>query len=119
MNTTPKKLIVLGDSCVYGWGDPELGGWCERLRCNWMKQPNAPVVYPLGIRGDGLEKVSMRWRNEWLIRGELRRKFPDGVIIMIGLNDTARVGREDGRQQLDPEAYRYGLKQLLFFFHFF
>ena len=28
----PRKLIVLGDSGVYGWGDPEEGGWCERLR---------------------------------------------------------------------------------------
>jgi aminopeptidase N len=54
----PRKLIVLGDSGVYGWGDPEEGGWCERLRRHWMGLPGAPVLYPLGVRGDGLERVA-------------------------------------------------------------
>ena len=73
MNNVHKKLIVIGDSGVYGWGDREGGGWCERLRCQWMSLPDAPVVYPLGIRGDGLESVAKRWLNEWQSRGELRR----------------------------------------------
>ena len=30
MTTAPRKLVVIGDSGVYGWGDPEGGGWCER-----------------------------------------------------------------------------------------
>ncbi len=108
-----KQLIVLGDSCVFGWADLEGGGWCERLRCNWMKQPNAPVVYSLGVRGDGLEKVTARWSNEWHCRGELRRKVPDGVLIMVGLNDSARIGKPNGRPQLSSEAYRFGFQQLL------
>ena len=32
-----KKLIVFGDSGVYGWGDPKYGGWCEMLKKNWMR----------------------------------------------------------------------------------
>lgn len=31
----------------------------------------------------------------------------------MGLNDTARVGRADGRHQLAPEAFLFGLQQLL------
>ena len=108
-----KQLVVLGDSGVLGWGDRLAGGWCERLRLNWMQMPEAPVVYPLGIRGDGLERVNARWKQEWACRGELRRKVPDGVLLSVGLNDTARVGRADGRQQLTPEAYGFGLSQLL------
>ena len=108
-----KQLVVLGDSGVVGWGDREVGGWCERLRLHWMQQPEAPVVYPLGVRGDGLERVNARWQREWACRGELRRKRPDGVLLSVGLNDTARVGRVDGRQQLTPEAYSFGLSQLL------
>ena len=26
--------------------------------------PNTPVVYPLGVRGDCLEKVANRWQQE-------------------------------------------------------
>ncbi len=108
-----KQLIVIGDSGVYGWGDHDEGGWCERLRQTWMKTPNAPVVYPLGIRGDGLERVAKRWRKEWECRGELRRKVPDGLLISVGINDTARIGRANGRPQLSAEAFRFGFSQLL------
>ena len=40
----PRQLLVIGDSGVYGWGDREAGGWCERLRREWMQLPTA--VHP-------------------------------------------------------------------------
>jgi lysophospholipase L1-like esterase len=110
---TPRKLIVLGDSSVYGWGDPEGGGWCERLRRHWMGLPGGPVLYNLGVRGDGLERLAARLPAEVGSRGELRRQRPQGILISVGLNDTARVGRADGRHQLAPEAFLFGLEQLL------
>ena len=113
MNKYQKKLIIIGDSGVYGWGDLEGGGWCERLRKNWLKLENAPIIYSLGVRGDGLEKVAKRYKNEWETRGELRRKVPEGLLLSIGLNDTARIGREDGRPQLSDDAFKFGLKRLL------
>ncbi len=113
MKSTPKKLIVIGDSSVYGWGDIEGGGWCGRLRRQWMSSPNNPILYPLGIRGDGLERVSQRWHQEWECRGELRRSVPNGLILAVGINDTARVGRVDGRPQLSTDAFKFGLEGLL------
>ncbi len=111
--TIPRKLIVVGDSGVYGWGDPEEGGWCERLRRHWMGLPAGPVLYPLGVRGDGLERVAARLTGEVSCRGELRRQQPQGILLAVGLNDSARVGRADGRPQLDPEGFLFGLQQLL------
>jgi lysophospholipase L1-like esterase len=109
----PRKLIAIGDSGVYGWGDPEGGGWCERLRRHWMELPEGPVLYNLGVRGDGLERLAARLAAEVGRRGELRRQAPQGILIGIGLNDTARVGRPDGRHQLAPDAFLFGLQQLL------
>ena len=109
----PKKLVVLGDSGVYGWGDPDQGGWCERLRRHWMEVPAGPVLYNLGVRGDGLERVAARLAAEVGCRGELRRQLPQGILLGVGLNDLARVGRVSGRQQLAPEAFLFGLQQLL------
>ena len=109
----PRKLIVLGDSGAYGWGDPEHGGWCERLRRDWMALPQGPVIYNLGVRGDGLERVAARLGHEVGARGELRRQRPQGILLAVGLNDTARVGRADGRPQLDPDAFLFGLQRLL------
>lgn len=109
----PRKLIVLGDSGVYGWGDPEHGGWCERLRRHWMDLPGGPVLYNLGVRGDGLERLAARLHSEARSRGELRRQLPQGLLLSIGLNDSARVGRADGRHQLSADAFLFGLQQLL------
>ncbi|MEI6030497.1 MAG: GDSL-type esterase/lipase family protein [Synechococcaceae cyanobacterium ELA739] len=109
----PRKLVVLGDSGVYGWGDPEHGGWCERLRRHWMGLPQGPVLYNLGVRGDGLERVAARLPAEVGCRGELRRQIPQGILLAVGLNDSARVGRSDGRHQLDPEGFLFGMQQLL------
>ena len=109
----PKKLAVLGDSGVFGWGDVEEGGWCERLRRHWMALPGGPVLYNLGVRGDGLERVAARLQAEVGVRGELRRQIPQGILLAVGLNDTARIGRPDGRPQLAPEAFLFGLQQLL------
>jgi lysophospholipase L1-like esterase len=109
----PRKLIVLGDSGVYGWGDPEHGGWCERLRRHWMELPGGPVLYNLGVRGDGLERLAARLHGEVRCRGELRRQLPQGLLLSIGFNDSARVGRPDGRHQLSGEAFLFGLQQLL------
>tara|TARA_B100001250_G_C19737300_1_gene761393 strand:- start:482 stop:1126 length:645 start_codon:yes stop_codon:yes gene_type:complete len=113
MASSKKQLVVIGDSSVYGWGDHEGGGWCERLRMNWMRIEEAPVIYQLGIRGDGLERLAKRWKTEWSVRGELRRNLPDGILVSIGLNDTAKIGRSDGRPQLSSEAFRFGLERLL------
>lgn len=109
----PRKLVVLGDSGVFGWGDELEGGWCERLRRHWMGLPDGPVVYNLGVRGDGLERLAARLEAEVGRRGELRRQLPQGILIGIGLNDSARVGRPDGRPQLDAEGFLFGLQQLL------
>ena len=113
MALAPRQLVVLGDSGVHGWGDREGGGWCQRLRLQWMGLPQTPVVYGLGVRGDGLERVAARWRSEWSCRGELRRHVPDGVLLSVGLNDTARVGRVDGRPQLSLEGFGFGMARLL------
>ncbi len=113
MNSTIRQLVIMGDSSVYGWGDSIGGGWCERLRQKWMQNPKLPVIYQLGIRGDGLERVAKRWENEWQCRGELRRKVPDGLLLSVGINDTARIGSKDGRPQLSSEAFLFGLERLL------
>ena len=113
MHNLTKQLVVIGDSSVYGWGDSEGGGWCERLRKDWSKIPDGPIVYPLGVRGDGIEKVSFRWEKEWSSRGETRRNKPKAILLNIGLNDTATIGQKNGRHQLDINGFEYGLERLI------
>ena len=113
MEKSPKQLIVIGDSSVYGWGDTEVGGWCERLKKDWLTQKDSPIIYQLGVRGDGIEKVAYRWEKEWSSRGETRRNKPKGILLNVGLNDTARVGQINGRPQMEIDGFEYGFERLI------
>ncbi|MEA5465466.1 GDSL-type esterase/lipase family protein [Leptothoe sp. PORK10 BA2] len=112
--THPKKVVMVGDSLIYGYGDTEGGGWVERLRRQWMDpaQPG-PIIYNLGVRGDGVQQVSARLEDEFKLRGELRRRVPDILVLSVGLNDCARLGRSTGRPMTDEATFTRELDRLL------
>lgn len=114
LHRSPLKLVVLGDSLIYGYGDPEGGGWVERLRRQWML-PDSPghVLYNLGIRGDGVKQVQARLEDEFRHRGELKNRVPDAIILSVGVNDSGRLGRPNGRNYTDFESFQAELASLL------
>ena len=97
----PLKIVALGDSLIYGFGDPEGGGWVERLRRWWMSPDSAGhVLYNLGVRGDRIQQVAQRLEVEFRHRGELRNQvtkrllkllvfkgeFPIWIYLIVGCN---------------------------------
>lgn len=110
----PLKVLALGDSLVYGFGDPMRGGWVEQLRRQWMA-PDSPghVMYNLGIRGDGVQQVGQRLDAEFHCRGELRHRVPDVIILSVGTNDSARLGRLTGKLFTPIELFEETLGSLL------
>jgi lysophospholipase L1-like esterase len=110
----PLRLIALGDSLIYGFGDPVGGGWVERLRRRWMS-PARPghALYNLGVRGNGVAQVSQRLEQEFRQRGELRNRLPDLIILCVGVNDSPRIGNPNGRLFTDFEQYQAQVANLL------
>lgn len=108
------RIVALGDSLIYGFGDPEGGGWVERLRRHWMT-PESPshALYSLGVRGDRVRQVAQRIESEFRNRGELRHRVPDVIILSVGLNDSARLGRLDGKNFTAFEEFQADLEILL------
>lgn len=110
----PLKVVAIGDSIVYGFGDPKGGGWVERLRRLWMAPDNSGhAVYNLGIRGDGVRQVAERLEGEFRHRGELRNRVPDLMILSVGVNDSARLNRPDGRNFTAFDTFQQELDTLL------
>jgi lysophospholipase L1-like esterase len=109
-----KRVVAIGDSLVYGYGDPEGGGWVERLRRQWL-QPESPghAIYNLGVRGDTVQRVSRRLVQEFQTRGEFRNRVPDVMFLSVGTNDAARVGKPNGRAFTDFELFRAEIDRLL------
>ena len=108
------KLVALGDSIVYGFGDYEGGGWVERLRRHWMLPNNSGhVLYNLGVRGNRVLQVEQRLEHEFHHRGELRNRQPDIIFLSVGVNDSARVQRPNGRYYTDFLKFQVVLDELL------
>lgn len=114
VSSAPKRIVAIGDSVIYGYGDPEGGGWVERLRRYWM-QPGTPdhALYNLGVRGDSVGKVLERLDREFRTRGELRNRLPEVLILSVGINDSARVGKPEGRHYTDFETFQHQMATLL------
>ncbi|BAQ60185.1 arylesterase-like protein slr1119 [Geminocystis sp. NIES-3708] len=109
----PLRIIAIGDSLVYGYGDKEGGGWVERLRRHWMNSDHDHVLYNLGIRGDRTNQVNSRLSQEFTYRGELRNRYPDLIIVSVGVNDTARLGHIQGRNLTNHEQFAKDINNLL------
>ena len=108
------RLVALGDSLIYGFGDPEGGGWIERLRRRWMSpQGEDHALYNLGVRGDRVRQVAQRLQAEFNHRGELRHRVPDAIILSVGLNDSARLGRLNGKNFTEFETFQEDVAHLL------
>jgi lysophospholipase L1-like esterase len=109
----PLRIVALGDSMIYGFGDPEGGGWVERLRRRWMALDSGHVLYNLGVRGDGVRQVAQRLEQEFRYRGELRHRVPDAIVLSVGVNDSARLGHRNGRNAVRFEDFQHDLADLL------
>ncbi|MDB9527446.1 GDSL-type esterase/lipase family protein [Oscillatoria sp. CS-180] len=109
-----QRVVAIGDSLVYGYGDPEGGGWVERLRRRWL-QPETPghAIYNLGVRGDTVQRVSLRLVQEFQTRGEFRNRVPDRLFLSVGMNDAARVGKPTGRHLTDFDTFQEEMLELL------
>ena len=70
-------------------------------------------MYNLGIRGDGVQSVAHRLEQEFRHRGELRNRVPDLIVLSVGVNDSARIGRPDGRNYTEFELFQQQLAELL------
>jgi lysophospholipase L1-like esterase len=108
------RITAFGDSLIYGYGDPINGGWVEQLRRRWMGADLDHVLYNLGIRGDTAAQVNQRLEQEFFMRGELRNKRPDVIILSVGVNDSPRVGkRGSSRSMTDYDRFTLEIANLL------
>jgi len=84
----------------------------ERLRRYWMETDDH-ILYNLGIRGDRVAQVSERLEQEFRYRGEIRNRVPDLILLSVGVNDTPRLGRPDGKSFTDFELFQTQIIDLL------
>ncbi len=110
----PIRIVALGDSVIYGFGDPVGGGWVERLRRHWMSPGyTGHALYNLGRRGNGVAQVSRQLEKEWSHRKAWHNRLPELMILSVGVNDSPRLGRSNGRSFTEFKQFHSQLNHLL------
>jgi lysophospholipase L1-like esterase len=71
------------------------------------------ALYNLGIRGNTVSQVHGRLAQEFRQRGELRNRFPDLILLSVGVNDSPRLGSPGGKQLTDLATFQLQLTNLL------
>ncbi|MCU0532413.1 MAG: GDSL-type esterase/lipase family protein [Hydrococcus sp. Prado102] len=105
---SPMRIIALGDSLIYGFGDSVGGGWVERLRKHF-----GHPLYNLGIRGSRVAHVDHRLEQELRRRGKWFYCLSDLIILSVGVHDSPRVGRRYGRTLTNFYVFQSQLANLL------
>lgn len=105
------RILIFGDSIVFGNWDAIGGGWADRLKQYCMKKelenPELDYsVYNLGISGDSTGNLLERFEFE--AKQRIYNKEETTVIFAIGLNDS-----QIGSIGISPEKFRKNIGKLI------
>lgn len=82
------RILVFGDSIVWGADDIKYGGWVNRFKIWFKTTGKFNEVFNLGNPGDISTQLLKRIENECKVRIEQKYKESDVIIIQTGLNDS-------------------------------
>lgn len=110
------KLLIFGDSIVYGAWDTDKGGWVQRIKSfldeeTLSESENEYTIYNLGVSGNTTEDLLERFEFE-----TKQRLKDDGeeliFIFAIGVNDSQFIHSKNNLR-FSPEEYKDNLDKLL------
>ena len=94
---------IFGDSIVFGAYDKKEGGWADRLKKHFLNSNTDVDIYNFGVSGDTTKLLLQRFEVE------CNSIEPDGIIISMGINDSAVIWTKNW---VSPEKYEKNLKEL-------
>ena len=110
------RILVFGDSIVYGaWDREKEGGWVQRLRKlldekHFIESDFDYSVYNLGVSGNTIGELLERFEFETKQRLEEGEEII--IIFQIGINDSQFVISQNGLRTLS-EKFRENIKELI------
>lgn len=82
----PQRIVAFGGSNLFGFFDPQGGGFIGRLKTYHESKNLDNMVFNLGISGETSTGMLKRLLPEAIVRK------PDLIIVATGVNDARRLG---------------------------
>lgn len=102
------SICIFGDSITWGAGDPEKGGWAQRLKSYFETRDSEYIFYfySLGIPGDNTQELLTRFEEE------AKAREPSLIIFSIGLNDSQYIETKDN-PRVSKTDFSHNIKTLI------
>lgn len=104
------RILVFGDSVVWGSEDLECGGWTDRLKIWFKRTGKFNEVFNLGNPGDNSKWLLERMEIECAARLEQKHRKRDAIIIQIGKND---LSIRKSAFMVPPEKFGRNIQKLI------
>jgi lysophospholipase L1-like esterase len=104
------RILVFGDSVVWGSEDLDCGGWADRFKLWFKRTGKFNEVFNLGNPGDNSEWLLERMEGECTARLEQEYRNRDAIIIQIGKND---LSIRKNAFMVSPEKFRENIQKLI------
>lgn len=91
------NICIFGDSITWGAGDPQNGGWVNRLQNYFEAQDNDIGIYNLGVCGDSTSDLLER------IEIEAKSRKANLIVFAIGINDAQFIHSANSNRVSDED----------------
>ena len=104
------KILIFGDSIVYGQRDLVLGGWTNRLKLDLANDSSIASchVFNMGISGQTAGEVLARIDRE--CEGRVLPDANNIIILACGINDTQVIG---GKVRTGEDEFAGNVRELI------
>ncbi|VVB76412.1 GDSL-like Lipase/Acylhydrolase family protein [Candidatus Tiddalikarchaeum anstoanum] len=85
------KILVFGDSIIFGKGDDGNNGWVGRLKKELESENDSNAVFNLGISGNSTKDLLKRIEVECEARIKNKPEHKYVIIIGVGANDSKKT----------------------------
>lgn len=107
----PKRIVAIGTSAFFGYGDPEHGGYIGRLKI-WQESLGFENnFYNLGISG-----ASVGETTESLLKrlvAEVAVREPDLILLTSGINDIRRFKSKNAPSAASPSQFEKNIHEMI------
>lgn len=106
-----KRIIVFGDSIVYGSNDWVSGGWVVHLKNYFAKTGQFHHVFNMGVSGENSDNILQRIESEIQPRKSEKPNKKSLLIVGISLNDTKISDSMDAEPEISIDKFLKNLER--------
>ena len=107
----PKRIVAIGTSAFFGYGDPQHGGYLGRLKIWHEGLDLENCFFNLGISGALVGETTESLLKRLVLEAKVRE--PDLILLTSGINDIRRFESKGNLPATSPEQFAINIHEMI------